>query len=75
MTTTRSKILRCLETATITQTPKEIAKNIKENPNSVRSELSKLVREGSVQRDYYGHYSINPMHSVGVVVEPARAGC
>lgn len=38
--------------------PREVASNIKRNPNSVRSLMSKLVRKGILKRITYGKYSI-----------------
>ena len=38
--------------------PKEIADNIKRNPNSVRSMMSKLLRKGIITKRSHGYYSI-----------------
>ena len=39
-------------------TPREIASNIKRNPNSVRSQISKLLRKGTIKKIRHGVYSI-----------------
>ena len=45
--------------------PKEIAQNIKLNPNSIRVNLHRLLKEGKVIKKFYGHYSISPIDGVG----------
>lgn len=71
-TTIRFKILAYLRTQDHPQSAKKIAQIIKEKENSVRPELSKLVREGVIQRVRHGYYSTNPMYVEDLVHEPPR---
>ena len=65
MATIQRKIVTLLEGVDRPLTPQIIAKNIKANPNSVRSEISKLLKKGILIREFYGHYSLNPNYGVG----------
>lgn len=45
--------------------PKEIAKETKIKPPSVRSAVARLLKDGQIQRVYYGAYRITPALGVG----------
>lgn len=70
--TIRTKIINYLRDQDQPQAAKIIAKKIKENENSVRPELSKLLKEGTINRDFHGHYSLNPTYGMGLMLEPPR---
>lgn len=65
MPTQERKIITFLEVTDRPISPKEIAKETRINPNSVRSVLSKLLSRGEIIKDFYGHYSISPTHGMG----------
>ncbi len=72
MSSIRERILSYVRTLDYPDSAKNIAQIIKANPNSVRPELSKLVKEGLLVRAFYGHYSTSPGYDQGVVLGPPR---
>lgn len=64
MTTAARRILRFLAAVDHPVTPREIAQNLKLNPNTVRPRLSELRRDGLIIREYRGHYSTTLTYGV-----------
>lgn len=60
----RDKVIKYLITADRPLSALEIALFIKANRNSVRPTLSRLRKEGILQRDFYGHYSTTSTYGV-----------
>lgn len=65
MTSITRKILHYLSIVDRPQTPREIAQNLKLNPNTVRARLSELRKKGMVLRQFTHHYMISPTYGVG----------
>jgi len=65
MTSMTRKILHYLEVIDRPQTPREIAQNLKLNPNTVRARLSELRKTGKVLKEFEHHYVITPTYGVG----------
>ena len=60
-----NEIIRVLKAEDRPLSPIEIAKIIKQNRNSVRSEIRRLVRKGIIEKAFYGHYCTKPTIVVG----------
>jgi len=65
----KDRVITYLMTADRPLSPLEIAVFLKINRNSVRPVVSRLVKEGILQRDFYGHYSTTPTYGV---LKPVR---
>ncbi|MCW4049214.1 MAG: hypothetical protein NWE89_05695 [Candidatus Bathyarchaeota archaeon] len=65
MGTLQEKIIQYMAELDRPISPSNIAQILKENPNSVRSRLTRMVSAGLITRVYHGHYRVIPVTGVG----------
>ena len=65
------QIIEILKTEDRTFSPSEIAKKGHLNPNTTRSRISLMLKQGKIRRLYYGAYQLTPTYGVGEV-RPVR---